>query len=132
VQSRQNNETALSINDYDAYDSLDNPDEAGNRMDFSYVSAKACWFNKTGLSWVKRAGELSNNGTAEGWTLLMLRTQLDVDNIAPHATTRNVGGTIKTSESATVGLRPTLTIVWDARASSSTVEQGTVEQGNIA
>jgi hypothetical protein len=112
TQSTIPDENFRVIEDYDEYDALDDPDEAGPRLDCGAVQAISSEFNATGLSWIKKAGEPANGGNAsDGWTLFMFRGELDIDNIPPIFQNRVMRVEIATAEAAEPD-RPTLTVIY--------------------
>ena len=123
TQSSQATPTSPNTADYDNI-ILDDPVEAG-RFDLDSVSVwKIINFSEESLSWIKRAGEQSNNASpypTEGYTLLCLRADKDVSDTAPVFLGCNIGF-------LNLFYPPYLTVTYNtATLFDSVIEDGTIE-----
>jgi len=121
TQSTQANPNSPTIQDYSRI-TLNDPEEAGARFNLNDVSVyRNVIFSKDRLSWIKRAGEVSNNGGDEGYTLLCIRANKDVDNETPVFLGCNIGF-------LNVFVPPYLIVTYTtATLFGATIEAGTIE-----
>ena len=121
TQSTQSDPTNPTTADYNNM-TLNNPVEAGRfNLDTTAVW-KMVNFSEESLSWIKRAGEESNSAVySEGYTLLCLRANTDVDDEAPVFLGCNIGF-------LNVFYPPYLTVTYNtATLFDSVIEEGTIE-----